>query len=198
MRPTYGVNTYIGDGSFPGDIFAGHLPDPCRPRARRQQHTVLTPPSAQPGLDRARLQKVASLSPSEATSGLDSGAIILGGVTIGKNSVIGAGTVITGVSRKLPRGRQPGRVVAPWTRTDARRTRTLLREALEETRLLTLTATLRQHPVESRGFNERAEQHPAALACGASSAKVTITGGGIHLISDDPTVVLTSEAERST
>ena len=139
VRFDYGVNTYIGDGSFFnfGTVFLDVCPI-------RIGSTVLVGSNVQfmtpthplhPG-DRADYWEAGAPITVEDNVWIGSGAIILGGVTIGKNSVIGAGTVVT---KDVPVNSlvvgNPGRVVRTLDENERPAyPHTYSAEALEEAR----------------------------------------------------------------
>ena len=114
-RFEYGVNTYIGESSFIN--FNCVFLDVCPIRIGFNVQVgsnvqFLTPAHPLNPVDRAECWEAGAPITVEDNVWIGGGAIILGGVTIGENSVIGAGTVVT---KDVPANSlvvgNPGRVI---------------------------------------------------------------------------------------
>lgn len=117
------MNTYIGDGSFFnfGCVFLDVCPIRIGSTVLVGNNVqFLTPTHPLNPVDRAAYWEGGEPITVEDNVWIGGGAIILGGVTIGKNSVIGAGTVVTkdvpansSWSATLPRHPHSGRERTP-------------------------------------------------------------------------------------
>lgn len=138
-RFDYGVNTYIGDGSFFnfGCVFLDVCPIRIGSTVLVGNNVqFLTPTHPLNPVDRAAYWEGGKPITVEDNVWIGGGAIILGGVTIGKNSVIGAGTVVT---KDVPENSlvmgNPGRVIRTLDENERPAyPHTYSAEALEEAR----------------------------------------------------------------